>query len=161
MQVHVSVHRYTRQQNHCQSSRWFAHSEQKGQRQNTGAESWALTSAGITYASRRACFLLLVQVNSMVKEGSYISICHNQGVHAQSVEQKDWCIFRCFFVFATVRGKFSLALPNLVTAHTNLLVLAHHFFLSFLVQHLWTFPYFLLKAPARFILSIGVLRRKL
>lgn len=57
-------------------------------------------------------------------------------------------------------GNFSLVLPNLVTAQIDLLVLPHYF-LSFRVHYLQTFAHFLLKVPARLILSVGILRRKM
>lgn len=77
-----------------------------------------------------------------------------------SVEQKNGSIFLGALLSVILRGNFSLVLPNLVTAQINLLVLPHYF-LSFQVQCLQTFPHFLLKVPASLILSVGILRRKM
>lgn len=52
-----------------------------------------------------------------------------------------------------------LWLLDIVTPHINLWV-SPRFSLSFPVLHRQTFLYFLLNAPARFILSAGILRRK-
>lgn len=81
-------------------------------------------------------------------------------IYSVSVKQKKGSIFLGALFSVIPRGKFSLVLPNLVTAQICLLVLPHYF-LSFRVQCLQRFPHFLLKVPARLILSVGILRRKM
>lgn len=125
-----------------------------------GQRDGALGSAWSTDLHRRAFWLQLLQINCRVREWASVSAFHNCDIQSISVKQKDGSIFLGALLSVTPRGNFSLVLADLVTAQINLLVLPHYF-LSFQVQCPQIFPHFLLKVPARLILSVGILRRKM